>query len=51
MYYLTLITHWETWLDVTDYYCKHIQVIQNDFMKLNDDSASISKVKIILADQ
>jgi hypothetical protein len=46
-----IITRWGTWLDATDYYCKHIQSIRNVFMKLDDDSASILKVKNILDDQ
>ncbi|KAF0723495.1 Uncharacterized protein FWK35_00031639 [Aphis craccivora] len=46
-----IITCWGTWLDATDYYCKHIQSIRNVFMKLDDDSASILKVKNILDDQ
>jgi hypothetical protein len=46
-----IITRWGTWLDITDYYCKHIQSIRNVFVKLNDDSASILKVINILDDQ
>lgn len=46
-----IITRWGTWLDATDYYCKHLQSIRNVFTKLNDDSVSILKVKNILDDQ
>jgi len=47
----SIITRWGTWLDATDYYCKHIQSIRNVFMKLDDDTASILKVKNFLDDQ
>jgi hypothetical protein len=30
-----IIARWGTWLDTTDYYCKHIQSIRNVFVKLN----------------
>lgn len=46
-----IITRWGTWLDETDYYSENIQSIRNVFMVLNDDSASILKVKNILADK
>lgn len=46
-----IITRWGTWLDATDYYSENIQSIRNVFMVLNDDSASILKVKNILADK
>ena len=45
------ITHWGTWLDVTNYYCEYIQSIRNTCIELNGDSASILKVKNILDDQ
>lgn len=46
-----IITRWGTWLDATNYYCKHIQSIRNVFVKLDDDSAFILKVKNIFDDQ